>query len=189
MQLGSRTFYPQQLRDNLLSSPTTNLRDHLNKKISAHQITQQCCYEGLIISILSAYLCSSDMYNKLVFKGSAALASKRVKRHHSCRKSTFSDRGFFEATSNITGHDKGKQLIVELENTNVMAPTGYRAITQSCESSKAHFFIVESQVKYGPLCRGRIASFKSSKVRALAYMASTHEDMAGQRAMQTQAQR
>ena len=139
----------------------------LNKEDECSSDHPQCCYERLITTVLSERHCSSHASKQSVFNQlSVAPPSRSAKRHHSCKKRTFSDTEYPEVIANMVGPSttpsktKGKQPIVCYDEsdtkpegvyrhtrtrTGTIAPVDYNALARGIEVNEANSAIAESQ--------------------------------------------
>lgn len=109
---GSKTLNNDQAEDRLLESPIADLRDHMDKNMSAHQITLHCCCDLLIAAMLSDCCCGPHTSNQSVFERLfEAHAPKQTKRRRSRKKSAISDEEYSQITVNMTWCDSWKTII------------------------------------------------------------------------------
>src|SRR5436853_4115402 len=173
------------------ASPGGNLRDLLNKKRGASQVTPHCRCERIIASVLADCNCSSPAQTKSVFdRLSGPSSSKLAKRLRFNNEDIPSDDEYPEVSVNMTGRDTGKQPVAEPEGSatpgvyqgtrsrsGALRPVNYRALAQAQEQPKDHSAIAESQ------------SSSSSGERAVySFAANTPEEVARLQAQQAQAQ-
>src|SRR5436853_1299792 len=172
-------------------SPGGDLRDLLNKKRSASQVTPHCRCERIIASVLADCNCSSPAQTKSVFdRLSGTRSSKLAKRLRFNNEDIPSDDEYPEVSVNMAGRDTGKQPVSEPEGSTTpgvyqgtrsrsgaLRPVNYRALAQAQEQPKDHSAIAESQ------------SSSSSGERAVySFAANTPEEVARLLAQQAQAQ-
>src|SRR5436853_4271533 len=163
------------------ASPGGDLRDLLNKKRGASQVTPHCRCERIIASVLADCNCSSLAQTKSVFdRLSGTNSSKLAKRLRFNNEDIPSDDEYSEVSVNMTGRDTGKQPVAEPEGSatpgvyqgtrsrsGALRPVNYRALAQAQEQPKDHSAIAESQ------------SSSSSEERAVySFAANTPEEVA-----------
>src|SRR5204862_2237933 len=169
-----------------------DLREQLNKKRSADQVTPHCRCERIIASVLADCTCSSPTQTKSVFECiSAASSAELTKRLRFNDEDIPSEDEFVEVSVSMVDKDSGKQPALEPENSTTpgvymrtrsrsgtIRPANYRALDQGQEKLKEHSAIVDSQSS---------SSSGGHAVHSLA--ADMPEEMAQQLALQAQAQR
>lgn len=75
--------------------------------------------------------CGSQAVSKLLYP---ALASKSRRRHRSHSKSTSTDKGYPEATCDMTGQAEGEHLAVESDDSDAITFISYIALAHDPES-------------------------------------------------------
>src|SRR3954464_4488832 len=99
------------------ASPVPDLREQLNKKRSADQVTPHCRCERIIASVLADCTCSSPTQTKSVFERISATSSAELtKRLCFNDEDVPSDDEFIEVSINMVNKDMGKQPALEREN-------------------------------------------------------------------------
>src|SRR4051812_35986038 len=173
------------------TSPGPDLREQLNKKRRADQVTPHCRCERIIASVLADCTCSSPAQTKTIFERLSATISAELTKHLRFNDEDIpSEDEFIEVSVNMVDKDMGKQPALEPENSatpgvymrtrsrsGTIRPVNYRALDQGQEKPKEHSAIVDSQS----------SSSGGHTVHSLA--ADTPEEMAQQLALQAQAQR
>src|SRR3954466_8122664 len=140
-------------------SPGPDLREQLNKKRGAGQVTPHCRCERIIASVLADCACSSPTQTKSVFERLSATSSAELtKRLRFNDEDMPSEDEFIEVSVNMVDKDTGKQPVLEPEDSatpgvymctrsrsGTMRPVNYRALAQGQEKPKEHSAIVDSQ--------------------------------------------
>src|SRR4051812_26904145 len=185
---------PSKTRTALLdpsTSPGPDLREQLNKKRRASQVTPHCRCERIITSVLADCTCSLPTQTKSVFERISATSSAELtKRLRFNDEDVPSEDEFIEVSVNMVDKDTGKQLALEPENSatpgvymrtrsrsGTIRPANYRALEQGQEKPKEHSAIVDSQ-----------SSSSSGGHAVHSLTADAPEEMAQQLAIQAQAQ-
>src|SRR3954466_7184051 len=178
-----RTPKSSQARTALLdpsTSPEPDLREQLNKKRRAGQVTPHCRCKRIIASVLTDYTCSSPTQTKSVFERLSATSSAELtKRLHFNVEDIPLEDEFIEVSINMVDKDTGKQPALGPENSatpgvymrtrsrsGTIRPAN-RALEHGQEKPKEHSAIVDSQ--YSP-------SYGGHAIHSLA--ADTLEEMA-----------
>src|SRR3954468_10695381 len=124
------------------TSPGPDLREQLNKKRRASQVTPQCRCERIIASVLADCTCSSPAQTKSVFERLSATSSAELtKRLRFNDEDIPSEDEFIEVSVNMVDKDTGKQPALEPENSatpgvymrtrsrsGTIKPVNYRAL-------------------------------------------------------------
>src|SRR4051812_13147998 len=174
------------------ASPVPDLREQLNKKRGADQVTPHCRCERIIASVLTDCTCSSPTQTKSVFERLSATSSVELtKRLRFNDEDVPSEDEFIDVSVNMVDKDSGKQPAPEPGNSatpgvymrtrspsGTIRPVNYRALEQGQDKPKEHSAIVDSQSS---------SSSGGHAVHSLA--ADTPEEMTQQLAIQAQAQR
>src|SRR3954468_25079041 len=172
--------------------PVSDLRDQLNKKRNANQVTPHCRCEWIIASVLADCICSSPAQTKSVFERISASSSvKLAKRLRFHSEDVPSDDEFPEVSVNMVDKDTGKQPALDPENSTTpgvymgtrsrsgtMRPINYRALEQGQEKPREHSAIVDSQ-----------SSSSSGEHAVRSFVADTPEEFAQQIALEAHAHR
>lgn len=101
----------------LLVSPTVDLRDQMNKKSEAHQIT---LHGALRMPIWLT--CEQAVGVWPVLCNPSIQSTKRCRRR---RKDVFSEEEYPKVTANMAEHGQGKQLPIEYDNSNIESASIY----------------------------------------------------------------
>src|SRR4051812_25949353 len=146
-----------QLDPSTFSGP--DLREQLNKKRRAGQVTPRCRCERIIASVLADCTCSSPAQPKSVFERVFADSStKLAKQLCFNNEDASSDDEYPLSIRQHGGQGTGKQPAQEPENSvtpgvymgtrsrsGTARPVNYRALAQGQEKPKEHYVIVDSQ--------------------------------------------
>src|SRR4051812_36424203 len=141
------------------TSPGPDLREQLNKKPRASQVTPHCRCERIIASVLADCTCSSPTQTKSVFERLFATSSAELtKRIHFNDEDMPSEDEFTEVSVNMVDKDTGKQPALEPENSatpgvymrtcsrsSTIRPVNNRTLEQGQEKPREHSAIVDSQ--------------------------------------------